>query len=97
MRKRIEIEVDMDEYELLRLLAKELHMEFALSDNTFYLRQTAWEDPQVWVVGKNGASDRAVDDRAELFVALRNLANAMCPNCEFRSESTIYDIEELII
>lgn len=97
MRKRIEIEVDIDEYKLLRLLAKELHMEFALSDNTYYLRQTAWEEPQVWEAGKNGSSDRVVDDRAELFVALRNLANAMCPNCEFRSESTIYDIEELIL
>lgn len=97
MRKRIEIEVDIDEYKLLRLLAKELHMEFALSDNTYYLRQTAWEDPQVWEVGKNGTSDRVVDDRAELFVALRNLAKAMCPNCEFRSESTIYDIEELVL
>lgn len=98
MRKRIEIEVDIDEYKLLRLLAKELHMEFALSDShTYYLRQTAWEEPQVWVEGKNGTSDRVVDDRAELFVALRNLAKAMCPNCEFRSESTIYDIEELIL
>lgn len=97
MRKRIEIEVDIDEYKLLRLLAQELHMEFALSDNTYYLRQAAWEEPQVWEVGKNGTTDRAVDDRAELFVALRNLANALSPNAEFRSESTIYNIEELVL
>lgn len=63
----------------------------------YYIRQTAWEEPQVWQVSKGGASDRVVDDRAELFVALRNLAKAMCPNCEFRSESTIYDIEELVL
>lgn len=97
MKKRIEIEVDIDEYKLLRLLAKDLHMEFALSDNTYYIRQNLFCEPEVCEKGKNGSSDRVVDDRAELFVALRNLANAMCPNCEFRSESTIYNIEELIL
>lgn len=91
------IEIDIDEWELLNLLAEELNMKLALSDNEFYIKKDEWDEPKVWIVGKGGSSDECVDDRAELFVALRNLANAMCPNCEFRSESTIYDIEELCI
>ena len=97
MKKRIEFDVDIDEFDLLRVLAKELHMEFALDDNTYYIKKAEWGEPEVWVEGKNGSNDECVDDRAELFVALRNLANAMCPNCEFRSERTIYNIENLCI
>ena len=37
MKKRIEFDVDIDEFDLLRGLAKELHMEFALDDNTYYI------------------------------------------------------------
>ena len=31
----------------------------------------------------------SVDDRADLFAALRNVANAMIPNCDFRSDKYI--------
>lgn len=97
MKKRIEFNVDIGEFDLLRVLAKERHMEFALDDNTYCIKKDEWGEPEVWMEGKNGSNDEYIDDRAELFVALRNLANAMCPNCEFRSERTIYDIEHLCI
>lgn len=74
----------------LEMLCKTLHMDFAFTDDdSFYIK----EDPMtgglaVW------RDEKVYDDRADLFIAIRNLMVCMIPNLSFRSDDYIFDISE---
>lgn len=69
----------------LEMLCKTLHMDFAFTDDdSFYIK----EDPMtgelaVWY------GDKIYDDRAELFIAIRNMMVCIIPNLSFRSDNYI--------
>ncbi len=75
----------------LEMLCKTLNMEFAFTDDdSFYIK----ENPRtgelaVWY------GDRVYDDRAELFVAIRNLMVCIIPNLSFRRDNYIFDTSEI--
>lgn len=82
------IEIDIDSRELLRLLCEELNIDKAVySDRPMRIKSGIVQEQQRdgrWV---------DVDDRPYLFVSLRNVVNAVYPNCEFRSDDYITDYE----
>ena len=71
-------EFDLDWYGAFDILLKELHMEWINDDRNFEIKN-----------GKVYANGKVVDDRADLFAALRNVQNAQIPNLEFRSDPYI--------
>lgn len=74
----------------LEMLCKTLHMDFAFTDDdSFYIK----EDPMtgelaVWY------GNEMYDNRAELFIAIRNMMVCIIPNLSFRSDDYIFDISE---
>lgn len=74
----------------LEMLCKTLYMDFAFTDDdSFYIK----ENPRtgelaVW------CDDRVYDDRAELFVAIRNLMVCIIPNLSFRNDDYIFDLSK---
>ena len=76
---KISIEFDMDLYQAFKALCEVLHMD-----------KLVYEEGKVEIKkGMVYVNGKAVDDRPDLFAALRNVANAYIPNCEFRSDSYI--------
>lgn len=77
--------IDVSEIEALHILCKVLNMEFVIDeDRDFYVNESG----EVWET-VNGR-DKHIDDRGELFIALRNVAVNMVPNVLFRSAPYIY-------
>ena len=79
----VSVDFEVDESKALYILCKVLHMENLITS----------EDDLVIHDGKvcrrlNGEY-KVVDDRADLFAALRNVANCLFPGCEFRSANYI--------
>ena len=75
---KVPYEFDLDWYGAFDILLKELHMEWINDDRNFEIKN-----------GKVYSNGKVVDDRADLFAALRNVQNAMIPNLEFRSDPYI--------
>ena len=71
---KVQYEFDLDWYGAFYILLKELDMEWIYNNDDFEIKN-----------GKVYANGKVVDDRADLFAALRNVQNAMIPNLEFRS------------
>lgn len=81
------ITIDVDKWKLFEMLCRELDMDFVLdTERKFYIH-----NGQVYAM-ENGA-EHVYDDRANLFVSLRNTLVQMCPNCECRSEKHIFNYE----
>lgn len=82
---KVKFEIDMDFDTAFEALCQVLDMEWIEDDGCFEIR-----DGQVFQNGE------VVDDRADLFAALRNVLNATTPNLEFRSDPYIthYDCDE---
>lgn len=69
------ITIDVDKWKLFEMLCRELDMDFVLdTERKFYIH-----NGQVYAM-ENGA-EHVYDDRANLFVSLRNTLVQMCPNC----------------
>lgn len=75
---KVPYEFDLDWYGAFDILLKELDMEWINNDDNFEIKN-----------GKVYANGKVVDDRADLFAALRNVQNAQIPNLEFRSDPYI--------
>ena len=88
MKHTIKIKIDIDSRELSRFLCEELDMDkLVYSDRPMRIKDGGVQEQQRdgrWV---------DVDDRPDLLVTLRNAANAIYPNCEFRSDDYITDYE----
>ena len=83
-------QIDIDSHEAFRILCKTLHMNIVLDEDTnFFVLKDEYGDSSVYVT-RNG-HDECVDDRGDLFVALRNVAVNMFPNVDFRSAEYIYN------
>ena len=75
---KVQIEYDMNWQNAFDLLLQILHMTWIDKDAKFEIKN-----------GKVYSNGKVVDDRADLFAALRNVQNAMIPNLEFRSDKYI--------
>lgn len=79
-------EINMDELTAYRILCKILGMDFVLDeDRDFYVS----DNGHVWET-VNG-HDTEIDERGDLFIALRNVAANIFPNTLFRSADYIYE------
>lgn len=80
---------DIEPEEAFRTLCKTLHMEFILEEDFDYF-VTEDECGEKSVYKTENGRDKCVDDRGDLFIALRNVAVNMFPNLNFRSANYIY-------
>ena len=76
---KINFEIEMDFYQAFEALCEVLGMKRLVDEEG----KVEIKNGMVYVNGK------AVDDRPDLFAALRNVANAYIPNLEYRSDSYI--------
>ena len=68
---------------------KTLQMEFVLNEYIdFFVRKDSYGDNCVYYI--DNGHDEMYDDRGDLFVALRNVAENIFPNLSFRSADYIY-------
>lgn len=75
--------------EAFRLLVKSLNMGFALDDDKdFFISKNNFGDNAVYFL--HNGERRKVDDRGDLFVAIRNVAVQIFPNLPFRNAYYIY-------
>lgn len=82
------IQADIDEIEAFKILCKTLHMDFVLDEDTnYFVREGEFGENGVYVTDGH---DIKVDDRGDLFVALRNAAVNIVPNVGFRNADYIY-------
>lgn len=81
-------EIDVDE--AFRILCKSLSMDFVMDEDTdYFIRKDEFGENGVYVY-KSGY-DHKIDDRGDLFIALRNVAVNMFPNLYFRSAEYIWN------
>ena len=82
--------IDIDSYEAFRILCKTLSMDFVLDEDTkYFIKKNEWDENVVNYI--NNGHDERIDDRGNLFIALRNVAVNLFPNTLFRSDDYIYD------
>lgn len=89
MEVTVNMELTIDERKALMILCEVLDMkELVQSDEELVIKEG--------YVQKRTSSGgySIVDERADLFAALRNVANRICPNCEFRSDDYITHYDE---
>lgn len=87
---KITHKIDIEPAEAFRILCRTLNMDFVLDEDTRYYVVKECDGNAVYKTNKE-ARMQCVDDRGDLFVALRNVAVNMFPNVEFRGDSYIYD------
>ena len=80
--------IDIDELGAFKILCRSLNMSFVLNEDIDYFIK----DGKVWY--NERGYDEIVDDRADLFIALRNVAVNIIPNLWFRSADYIYSSVE---
>lgn len=81
---KVSVPFELDEIQALRLFVRVLDMEnLTCGEEQLYIH-----GGKVCRKDENGEYE-AVDDRADLFAALRNVINALVPNCDFRSDPYI--------
>lgn len=84
------VKTNIEESEAFRILCKTLYMDFVLDEDVdYFIRKNEFDKSEVYVV-KNGLEIK-IDDRGDLFIALRNVAVNMFPNLSFRSADYIYN------
>ena len=82
------IDIDIDTTEAFELLLKTLHMEWIMNDiNSISIQKDSDDVNKIFRV----YDGRLIDERGDLFVALRNVAVNLFPNLEFRNEPYIYN------
>lgn len=81
-------QIDVDSVEAFRILCKTLDMDIVLDEDTYYFVMES-ENGENAVYFCN-ANDHCIDDRGDLFVALRNVAVNIFPNISFRNADYIY-------
>jgi len=74
--------IDIDSGEAVRILCDVLHMDFVLDEDTDYFVLDNGCGEKAVYIARNG-HDECVDDRGNLFVALRNVAVNLFPNSLF--------------
>lgn len=80
---------ERSEIDIFKELCYSLEMDFVLDeDRPFEVKKGL--DDQRHVYLNEGGYDKRYDDRGDLFVALRNVAVNIVPNCTFRSADYIY-------
>lgn len=85
------IQADIDEIEAFRILCKTLHMDFVLDEDTnYFVGKKEYGENAVYEIGITDEDEGYVDDRGDLFVALRNVAVNIVPNVGFRNADYIY-------
>lgn len=91
MKKIINVPFELDEFQAFSMLCEILD----ISNVVYSEEQLYIHDGDVCKKDKDGNYE-FVDERADLFAALRNVVNVICPNVEFRSDDYIthYDDEE---
>lgn len=83
-------QIDIDEAEAFRILCKTLNMEFVFEEDVeMFVKEDECGDSGVYFI-TNG-KEQKLDDRGDLFVALRNVAVNMFPNLGFRNADYIYN------
>lgn len=83
-------QIDINEAEAFRILCKTLNMEFILDEITeMFVKKDEYGENTVYFI-ENGR-ERKLDSRADLFIALRNVAVNMFPNLSFRNADYIYN------
>lgn len=83
-------QIDIDEAEAFRILCQTLNMSFVLDEDiNMFVKEDEFGENGVYFL-ENG-KERKLDDRGDLFVALRNVAVNMFPNLGFRSADYIYN------
>lgn len=81
----IRTEIDIEPVEALCTLCKTLYMEFALDeDREFIIKKNDYDENVVY------EGDKLIDDRGDLFIAIRNVIVNIVPNTLFRSANYIY-------
>lgn len=82
------IDIDIDTTEAFELLLKTLHMEWIMNDiNSISIQKDSDDVNKIFRV----YDGRLIDERGDLFIALRNVAVNLFPNLEFRNEPYIYN------
>lgn len=82
-------EIVIDEHKAFGLLCKTLQMDFVLDEDTdYFVKKDEYGENSVYISG-SGISCK-IDDRGDLFTALRNVAVNMFPNLGFRNAEYIY-------
>lgn len=83
-------QIDINEAEAFRILCKTVNMEFVLDEFAeMFVKKDEHGNNAVYFI-ENG-HERKLDDRGDLFIALRNVAVNMFPNLSFRSADYIYN------
>lgn len=72
--------------EAFQLLLQSLDMEWCMEDRKYFTVPDSEWDNELRVKEVVNGHDEAVDDRGELFHALRKLATLIYPNLSFRNE-----------
>lgn len=89
--------MEIDEGEAFSILCQALGMDFVMDEDTKFIIKPEIQDGYiekcVYVI-KNGKETK-YDDRGRLFIALRNVAVCLCPNCYFRGDSYINQVEQI--
>lgn len=81
-------QIDIDEIEAFKILCKTLHMDFVLDEDTdYFVRKDECGENGVYITDGH---DIKIDDRGDLFLALRNVAVNIVPNVGFRRADYIY-------
>ena len=80
---------NIESHEAFRALCKTLNMDFVLDeDGNYFIKRNDNDENEVWI--RKGKEEEKFDDRGDLFIALRNVAVNIFPNCYFRNENYIY-------
>lgn len=83
------LNIDIESGEAFRILCKTLDMEFVLDEDTeFFIEKDSDGNNCVYQMYMGCGVE--VDERGDLFVALRNVAVQIFPNLLFRNEPYIY-------
>lgn len=81
--------IDINTGESFELLCKVLNMNFVLDEDTkYFIKKNEYDENAVYVL--DNGKEKCIDDRGDLFVALRNVAVNIFPNTAFRSDDYIY-------
>lgn len=82
--------IEVTSPEALRILCKTLDMGFIFDDDRRYYPRRVDEETCYVCYKDNNGSERVMDERGDLFVALCNVCVNMFPNTDIRGEDFIY-------
>lgn len=83
------VQINIESEEAFRILCETLHMDFVLDEDTeYFVHKDSNGNNCVYKTIRG--HEKCVDDRGDLFVALRNVAVNMFLNLGYRSADYIY-------